>query len=42
MMKAFRNFVDFWETTARARAAHRLWQMGYREEAKRLIIKERT
>jgi len=41
MRRAFRNFISFWESAARAKAAHQLWNMGYHEEAKNLMIKER-
>jgi len=35
---AFRNFVQFWESVGRAKAAQRLYNMGYHEQAKNLIL----
>jgi len=32
------NFVRFWESVGRARAAHHLYRMGYHEQAKNLIL----
>jgi hypothetical protein len=40
-LRAWKNFISFWEMSARAKAAHQLWNMGYHEEAKNLMIKER-
>lgn len=41
LKKAFINFIRFWESVGRAKAANELAQMGYMEEAKQLILKER-
>lgn len=41
LKKAFMNFVGFWESVGRAKAAHELARLGYMEEAKQLILKER-
>lgn len=38
LRKAFMNFVGFWESVGRARAANQLYNMGYHEQAKELIL----
>jgi hypothetical protein len=36
--KGFKNFIEFFETLGRARAAAELTRMGYYKEAKRLML----
>jgi len=38
---AVKNFIQFWESVGRARAAHYLAQKGYTELAKQLYTKKK-
>jgi len=38
--KMFRNFISFFESVGRARAAAELSRQGYHKEAKALMLKE--